>query len=541
MRPQDLGLALLLEMMRDAVIVAAAETGRIVLWNPAAERIFGYTASEAIGLPVEALVPERFKAHHRAGFARYSQIGRGPLVDAGTPVEVSACTKTGEEIPAELTLSPLEGPSLDGRFVMAVIRDVTERKRAEASARLLAEAGKELASSLDYETTLQNVGRLVVPALADWCVVDVVEPDGALRRLAVTHSDPAQAELAGQVRRFSPNMHSRNPVVRVLRTGSPELVSEVSDAWLERYALDVDRLHLLRVIGLRSVMIVPLLARGRILGAISYAFTMSGRRYGPDDLALAEELARRAALAVDNARLYREQRETIASLHQLRGHLEVVERDRLLDDERRRIARELHDRVEQTFFGIGLAANAALDSAAEDSPEQLRAALASMRGLATEGAEQMREAIFALSHAEVCDRGFVQVLWRLVRDFQQRTGVEADLMLTGRERRVRREVAEALYAAAREALANVERHARASAVVVSLHFTARTATLTVQDDGVGASPLVVRNLADSATHFGLRSLQERVHRLRGTFAAGSGEEGGFIVRVRLRLDSGGAR
>jgi len=113
--------------------------------------------------------------------------------------------------------------------------------------------------------------------------------------------------------------------------------------------------------------------------------------------------------------------------------------------------------------------------------------------------------------------------------------MEADLVVSGTERRVSPETAETLYAVAREALANVERHAAASAVVLSLWFEPGTALLSVQDDGAGVSPLVLRTLADSATHFGLRGLRQRVDRLGGTFTAQPGEDGGFVVRALVPL------
>jgi signal transduction histidine kinase len=165
----------------------------------------------------------------------------------------------------------------------------------------------------------------------------------------------------------------------------------------------------------------------------------------------------------------------------------------------------------------------------------LRGALGAVRSLSSKGAEQMREAIFALIHAEVHDRGLVQALWKLVRSFQSRTGLEADLVLAGTERRLPPRLAETLHAAAREALANVEHHAQASAVVVSLHFSPRATTLTIQDDGVGISPLMLRGIDTSATHFGLRDLRERVRRLGGTFSIRPGDDGGLVLRTRLPL------
>jgi signal transduction histidine kinase len=281
-------------------------------------------------------------------------------------------------------------------------------------------------------------------------------------------------------------------------------------------------------------MLVPLMARGATLGSLALYAMGSGRRYAPAELAVAEDLAQRIALALDNARLYEEQQQIAGRLQQLRGRLEETERAKLIADERERIARELHDRVEQAFFGIGLNVNALL-AGPSASPAETFQALMTVRRSASQGAEDLRAAIFALSRAEVHDLGLVQALWQLVREFQNRTNLEADLVESGAERRAPPEIAEVLHAVAREGLANVEQHARASAVVVSLRFEPEAVTLTVQDDGVGASPLVMSTLADSATRFGLTSLRERVMRLGGSFTAQSGEEGGFIVRAHVPL------
>ncbi len=167
--------------------------------------------------------------------------------------------------------------------------------------------------------------------------------------------------------------------------------------------------------------------------------------------------------------------------------------------------------------------------------ESLCSALAVIRNSAQQGAEDLRAAIFALTRAEVHDLELVRALWQLVREFQKRTEVEADLVESGAERRAPPDIAEVLHAVAREGLSNVERHARATAVVVSLCFEPDAVTLTVQDDGVGASALVLSMLADSATRFGLNSCRDRVLRLGGTFTAGPGDDEGFVLRVRLPL------
>lgn len=171
----------------------------------------------------------------------------------------------------------------------------------------LAEASRVLATSLDYETTLQSVARLAVPAIADYCLVDLLEEDGTIRGVAVAHVNPSKEELAHEMRRhYPPDPQGLHPVSRVLRTSQPELSSEVTDEDLAAIAHDVQHLRLARALAPRSTLVVPLLARDRTLGAITFAVSDSGRRYGEADLALAEDLARRAAVAVDNARLYHE-------------------------------------------------------------------------------------------------------------------------------------------------------------------------------------------------------------------------------------------
>ena len=204
-----------------------------------------------------------------------------------------------------------------GRFVhtRCFTRDVTDRKRAEDAQRFLAEAGEALASSLDYEQTLSAVARLVVPRLADFCSVYVREPDGRLRQLVVAHADPAKVEWARELgRRYPPDPEAARGVPAVVRTGEPEFLPELTDEMVAAAARDPEHLAILRGIGLKSVMIVPLAARGRTLGAITFVAAESGRRYARTDLDLALDLGRRAGLAVDNARLFRESQEALRLL-----------------------------------------------------------------------------------------------------------------------------------------------------------------------------------------------------------------------------------
>jgi serine phosphatase RsbU (regulator of sigma subunit)/anti-sigma regulatory factor (Ser/Thr protein kinase) len=194
------------------------------------------------------------------------------------------------------------------------------RERREATRRraaLLAEAGALLSASLGYEATLRTVARLVVPGLADWCTVDVPGPGGAIRNVATAHVDPDRVQMAEDLRRrHPPTAEQRAGVARVLRGGPAELYTTIPDELLAATARDPDHLALLRAVGMTSAMVVPMAARGRTLGAITFVAAESGRRYDGEALELAQELARRCAVAVDNARLYGERSRVARTLQQ---------------------------------------------------------------------------------------------------------------------------------------------------------------------------------------------------------------------------------
>jgi PAS domain S-box-containing protein len=194
------------------------------------------------------------------------------------------------------------------RAVANVLAAAIERERAEEKQRFLADTGALLSSSLDYRVTLRSVARFAVPTLADWCAVDVLE-GGSVERLAVEHPDPDKVALALKLQARYP---ADPEVPEVLRTGRVEFYPEVTDEMLQAAAIDEEHLELLREIGFTSVILVPMNAREKTLGVVTLVSAESGRRYEEADLDLAEELARRAALAVDNARLYKEAQREIA-------------------------------------------------------------------------------------------------------------------------------------------------------------------------------------------------------------------------------------
>jgi PAS domain S-box-containing protein len=201
LRPEDLGIGRLFWAVRDAIIVGDADSGRIVLWNPAAERLFGYAAAQAVGRPLEILVPEPLKGRHRAGLASFATSGHGALVDAGAPVQLPAVHQDGHEITIELSLSPLDPESAPGRMVLAVIRDASERKRAEAQrerrARLVAlraDVGAALAGGGTVPRTLERCAEAVVrhldAAFARIWLLNEAAPELVLHASAGPSTDP---------------------------------------------------------------------------------------------------------------------------------------------------------------------------------------------------------------------------------------------------------------------------------------------------------------------------------------------------------------
>src|SRR3989442_1335489 len=191
-----------------------------------------------------------------------------------------------------------------------LIYERVARSEAEINAEklaFLAEASTVLTSSLDYHTNLMTVAKLAVNRLADWCAVDVVDDNNGFHRVALVHRDPSRNDWAREVqKKFSTKTAAPQGVAHVMRTGKPKIYIDIPDSMLIALAQDAEHFKILQELGLASAMVVPLVARGRTLGAITFASENSAKRYTDADLNFAEELARRAALGIDNARLYRD-------------------------------------------------------------------------------------------------------------------------------------------------------------------------------------------------------------------------------------------
>jgi PAS domain S-box-containing protein len=313
-------LGAVLDGLAEAVTVSD-ERGHTVYANDAAARLLRLTSAERLQGAAGHDLMNRFEVYDEHGAPVALEHLPGSRVRAGelapAPMLVRNVVKaTGEERwLLNKTTALLDA---DGQItgVVNVIEDVTEAKRAELAQRLLAEASDVLASSLDYEGTLQRVAEVAVPAFADWCGVDLPGPGGVLQSVAVAHADPEKVALARRLRsRYPVQLDESEGLARVARGESASIVvAEIPDEQLVAYARDEEHLAMLRATGLVSLIVIPLVAGGESLGALTFARTTPGRAFDDADLRLAEELGRRAGTAVLNARTYTERAAIAATL-----------------------------------------------------------------------------------------------------------------------------------------------------------------------------------------------------------------------------------
>jgi len=388
----------------DAIIsVDAAQ--RIVMFNNSAEQIFGWTRGEIVGRPLDTLIPERSRRLHRYHMARFIN---GPAaastMEAGHH-ELVGLRKNGEEFPVDAALSRLQ----DGLQCVStiVVRDMTEQKRSEAEKLYVAEVGTVLAETLDAEGTLASVAALALRGIADFCIIDFVDDLGAIRRMKAVGLDPAKQATYDALQRVP--FQDGRPLLSwaIIQSRQPRLLTEIAPAGLDSAVECSEHRQLLETLAPTSIMGVPLMARGGLLGALVVSSSHADKRFDGDDLRLLGELGQRAALALENARLYRVARSAVqirddvlgVVAHDLRNplgtvllqarllqrlELELGPRARklgdILDRAARRMNRLIQDLLDTTRMETGSLAIA---------PERVRA------GQVLRDAEESQRAIFS--------------------------------------------------------------------------------------------------------------------------------------------------
>jgi PAS domain S-box-containing protein len=301
----------------DAILGALAEAvtvhderGKTIYANDAAVRLLGASSREEVLSARPGELAERFTITTEDGgpVAVEDLPGRRAVTGEPAPplLTRSVERRTGRAYWLLTKASAVREP--DGRVLAVnVIEDVTDAKEGELRQRFLAEAGAVLAASLDYQETLERVAGLVVPQLADWCSVDVVDERGGLRRVALVHVDPDKVAFGRELNdRYPPDLDTPAGLGEVLRSGRSEVYAQITDEMLVAGARDEENLRLMREVGMRSAMVVPMRVGGRTTGVISLVTAESGRRFRPGDVAFFEQLGVLAATAVENARQHTE-------------------------------------------------------------------------------------------------------------------------------------------------------------------------------------------------------------------------------------------
>jgi PAS domain S-box-containing protein len=316
LRASEARLAGIISIAADAII-SIDEAQRIVMYNEGAERFFGWSRAEVLGKPLDLLLPERFRGMHRKyipNFAAGSETARR----MGDPRPgIFGLRKDGQEFPAEAAVSKL---NVGGAWLFTVVlRDITERKRVEHEEEFLAEIGAIFVTTLDSRKTLTNVARVAMREFADFCLIEFADEQGEIRRLEVASSDPAKAGIAEALKRLPLDRSRPHLSQGILQTKRSQIIADVSPETIRAIAQSEEHQRLLEAIGPTSMMGVPLNVHGRLLGALVVASCRPGRRYAAADLRLLEEVGRRAALALENARLYRAAERAIQARDDLLG------------------------------------------------------------------------------------------------------------------------------------------------------------------------------------------------------------------------------
>jgi serine phosphatase RsbU (regulator of sigma subunit)/PAS domain-containing protein len=315
----EVQLTTVLGSLMEAVTVQNPQ-GNLVYANDAAAALLGFASPQELLRTPPADIVARFESFREDGSPLDIADLPGRKVLAGEepePLVVRAVNRQTREEQWRVTkASAVRDRNGHVTMVVNVISEITATKRAELTQRLLAEAGRALASSLEYAKTLQQVAELAVPELADWCAVSLPDDHGRLATVAVAHADPARVAQAREVgARYPARLDEPGGAARVFRDGAAQCVNDITDEMLAAAAQDADHLEALRGIGMRAALLVPMTTGGRSLGVLSLVSAESGRSFSEDDIALAGELARRAATAVENSRLYTE-RSSIARILQ---------------------------------------------------------------------------------------------------------------------------------------------------------------------------------------------------------------------------------
>lgn len=530
----------ILRLAADPITVQDA-SGRLVYANEAAARQVGFaTAEEMLATPIAELTGR---------FVLLDEENR-PLPADALPgmralrgeVEPAAIVgfRVGGEAGIRWSIVQAIPVMIDGAvgFVVNAFQDVTRLKRTDDRLRILADAGAILAESTDYQATLQALAELVVPLMADWCVVDVVEAS-SVRRIAVAHPDPAKRALVEDLQRRYPNDRDRpSPVREVVETGRSQIIPVISDEMLVAAAHDAEHLELIRSLRIRSAAIVPLIARGQVLGAMTLAGAESGHVYREEDRAYLEDLGRRTAVAVDNVRLLHEANEAI----------------RLRDDFLAMASHDMRTPLQAILSNVQLAIRR-MDAVGMDAPQERREALRENLDRAEQTTHRLSSLVGDLLDVamlrsgrdigiEVVEFDLVEVATRIA-DAHQSTSPAHRLRVQGPPSLVVRSDRVRIERVLDNLVANAVKYSPAGGdVILALSDEDSTVSVAIRDHGIGIPAGELHSVFEPyhrgsnvssmrGIGLGLSGARAVIRQLGGELTATSTEGAGSIFTVRL--------
>jgi PAS domain S-box-containing protein len=553
-------VAIILEGVADGISATDAE-GRLIYVNKMAAQLSSYSTAQI--LP-DAPVPEiwqKYEVLDELGQPFPSSQLPNQSVLRGEP-NTSTIVRFREIASGEERwLNVKARPVLDeeGKVALAVtiVQDITELKRAELSQRVLAEAGKLLAAAPNYEERLQALAQSLVPSLGDWCAVNMVEADQTIRLAGAAHADPAKTALIYDLAyRWPSTFDDQQGTPAALRTGQSQYYPDISEALLVSLSRNPEHLQGLRELGYKSVIITPLKVDEQVIGGLTLVAAESGRRYDVATLGLVEELARRATLALENARLYEEAQRLNAELEQRvlkrtaalqaintklkqeiaerkRTQAELAEVQRRLTEsreaERVRLAQDLHDGPVQELYGVSFRLSG-LKEALPDEAEQN--GLAAVQSTIQQVIQSLRATFSELRPPALAPFGLEKALRSHAEQFQiAHPELEINLKLTPDGQVLPEPVRLALFRIYQEALNNVLRHAEAKKIWIRLMLEATQAILEIQDDGLGFKATQRWIELARQGHLGLIGMVERAEAIGGELQVVSAPGAGTTIRV----------
>ena len=376
-------------------------------------------------------------------------------------------------------------------------REKNARKYAEkvnSQIRFIAEAGKILSSSLQYEKTLETVADLAVSRISDWCTIDLMDANKQLQRIVISHANPQKVELAKELKiNLPPREEYETGIYEVINSGEPRIFREITDEIIRRNTLNERQFKLMKSLKLQSAMILPLIARNKVFGAMTLVSAESDHKYTTDDLIFARNLAERAAQAIDNSQLYREAQELNEELRRTNEKLknQIEERQRLekellqiSESERWSIGQNLHDELGQMLTGTRLISTDLANKLGKRDPE-LKEEAEEIVDLIQEADNYVRDLTQGVIPVELDSEGLTNALEKLAGQTSQRDKLECTFKESGTVKIANNTIATNLYRIAQEAIRNAVKHAQATSIQIKLYQNMNGTRLIIQDNGIG--------------------------------------------------------